>query len=93
MRVTTLHEKPSGEPCQACATLRFERTMAYFDHLAVAVERLNAARSLSRQLRALVEEATTLTALPAAGRFHNYRFGAGSPRQSLRCHRHPEADF
>jgi hypothetical protein len=27
MMVTTLHKKPSGEPCQACATLRFDRAM------------------------------------------------------------------
>jgi hypothetical protein len=109
MMVTTLREKPSGEPCEACAALRFDRAMAeapgrinlprlrhtrspavspeldppvpvtdptdsrperdattvnpqpYFDRLAAAVERLNAARSLSRQLHALAEEAPTIT--------------------------------
>jgi hypothetical protein len=33
----------------------------YFDRLTAAVERLNAARSLSRQLRVLAEEAPTIT--------------------------------
>jgi hypothetical protein len=33
----------------------------YFDRLVAAVERLNAARSLSRQLRVLAEEAPTIT--------------------------------
>jgi hypothetical protein len=33
----------------------------YFDRLAAAVERLNAARCLSRQLHALAEEAPTIT--------------------------------
>ena len=28
MMVTTLHEKPSGIPCKACATLRFDHAMA-----------------------------------------------------------------
>ena len=26
--VTTLHEKPYGDPCEACAALRFDRAMA-----------------------------------------------------------------
>jgi hypothetical protein len=28
MMVTTLHEKPSGDPCEACAALRFDHAMA-----------------------------------------------------------------
>ncbi|MGH3806447.1 MAG: hypothetical protein ACRDRU_07395 [Pseudonocardiaceae bacterium] len=28
MMVTTLHEKPSGVPCEACAALRFDHAMA-----------------------------------------------------------------
>jgi hypothetical protein len=28
MMVTTLYEKPSGVPCQACAALRFDRAIA-----------------------------------------------------------------
>ncbi len=27
MMVTTLHEKPYGDPCEACAALRFDRAM------------------------------------------------------------------
>jgi hypothetical protein len=33
----------------------------FLDHLAAAVERLNAARSLSRQLHALADETPTIT--------------------------------
>ena len=43
------------------ATTGARSPQPYFDRLTAAVERLNAARSLSRQLRALAQEAPTLT--------------------------------
>ena len=43
------------------ATTGARSPQPYFDRLAAAVERLNAARSLSRQLQALAEEAPTIT--------------------------------
>lgn len=44
-----------------CATTSARSPQPYFDRLTAAVERLNAARFLSRQLHALAEEANTLT--------------------------------
>jgi hypothetical protein len=43
------------------ATTGARSPQPYFDRLAAAVERLNTARSLSRQLQALAEEAPTIT--------------------------------
>ncbi len=53
---------PEADTCPGCGGATGARSpRPYFDRLVAAVERLNAARSLSRQLRVLAEEAPTIT--------------------------------
>ena len=70
------------------ATTGARSPQPYFDRLAAAVERLNAARSLSRQLQALAEEAPTITNDSSPTSCSRWPTGRGRCRDA-HCHRPP----